>query len=133
MPVGVLPHYRPCLLAWCLTIVHGLLVSCHCNSHFSSRVQMQEGWLQVWCYFYRGAITSDMSADPVPLSDMPACTMQLCQTCMMGLFIQIRVFVKCFSFSQGICSVTNPSDMPTDKVPLPQVCNTCQLPSWTPS
>ena len=38
---------------------------------------MEEGWLQVWCYLYRGAIISDMSDDPVPLSDMPACTMQL--------------------------------------------------------
>ena len=38
---------------------------------------MEEGWLQVWCYLYRGAIISDMSDDPVPLSDMPACTIQL--------------------------------------------------------
>ena len=34
------------------------------------------GWLQVWCYSYRGAITSDMFDDPVPISDMPACTVQ---------------------------------------------------------
>ena len=38
---------------------------------------MEEGWLQVWCYLYRGAIISDVSDDPVPLSDMPACIMQL--------------------------------------------------------
>ena len=37
---------------------------------------MEEGWLQVWCYLDRGAIISDVSDDPVPLSDMPACTMQ---------------------------------------------------------
>ena len=38
---------------------------------------MEEGWLQVWCYLYRGAIISDMSDNPVPLSDLPSCTMQL--------------------------------------------------------
>ena len=38
---------------------------------------MEKGWLQVWCYLYRGAIISDMSDDLVSLSDMPACTMQL--------------------------------------------------------
>ena len=38
---------------------------------------MEEGWLQVWCYLYRGAIILDMSDNPVPLSDMPSCTMQL--------------------------------------------------------
>ena len=70
MPVSVVPHSRPCLLAWYLTIGH-------CNQHFTSQVQMEEGRLQVWCYLYRGTITSDMSADLVPLSDMPSCTMQL--------------------------------------------------------
>ena len=29
---------------------------------------MEEGVLQVWCYSYRGDITSDMFADPVPHS-----------------------------------------------------------------
>ena len=38
-------------------------------------------------------LLSDMSADPLPLSDMPACTVQLYQICMLGLFIQIHVFV----------------------------------------
>ena len=66
MSVGVVPHYVPYLL-----------VNCHCNQHFTSRVQTEEGWLQVWCYLYRGAIISDMSDNPVPLSDMPSCTMQL--------------------------------------------------------
>ena len=66
MPVGVVPHYMPCLL----TI-------CHCNQHFTSRVQTEEGWLQVWCYVYRDVIISDKSDNPVPLSDMPSCTMQL--------------------------------------------------------
>ena len=75
MPVGVVPHYRPCLL-----------VNSHCNWHFASRMQMEEG-----C----SAIISDMSADTVPLSDMPVCTVKLDQICMLGSFIQIREFVKC--------------------------------------
>ena len=70
MAVSVIPHSRPCLLAWYLTIGHS-------NQHFTSQVQMEEGRLQVWCYLYRGTITSDMSVDLVPLSDMPSCTMQL--------------------------------------------------------
>ena len=94
---------------------------------------MEEGWLQVWCYSYRGVITSDISADPVPLSDMPACTVQLYQTCMLGSFIQIHVFVKCCSVRQGIWYVTNPPDMPTGKVRLPWAFKTYQLPAWTPS
>ena len=79
---------------------------------------MEEGWLQVWCYLYRGAITSDMPADLVSLLDMSACTVQLYQTCMLGSFIQIRVFIKCCSIMQEIWYVTNPPDMPTGKVQL---------------
>ena len=75
-----------------------------------------------------------MSADPVPLSYMPACTVQLYQTCMLGSFIQVHVFVKCFSIRQEIWyHVKNPPDMPTGKVRLPRVCKTYQLPVWTPS
>ena len=48
----------------------------------------------------QGDITSDMSADPEPLSDMPACTVQLYQTCMLGSFIQIHMFIKYFSIRQ---------------------------------
>ena len=49
---------------------------------------MEEGLLQVLRYSYKGAITSDMSADPVPLSDMPTCRLQLYQICMLGSFIR---------------------------------------------
>ena len=139
MPSGVVLHYQQCLLMWFLTIDHAcqyrqcLLVNCHCNQHFTSRVQMEEGWLQVWCYSYRGAITSDMSADPVPFSDMHACSMQLYRICMLGSIIQIHMFVKFHPIRQVIWFATNPSDMPTGRVQLPQVCKTCRLPSWTPS
>ena len=61
----------------------------------------------------QGDITSDMFADPVPLSDMPACTVQLYQTYMLGSCIQIHVFVKCFSIRREIWYVTNPPDMST--------------------
>ena len=38
---------------------------------------------------------------------------------------------KC-SIRQRILSVTYPPDMPKGRVPLPRVCITCRLPSWTP-
>ena len=81
MPNCVLLHYRSCLLVWYLIINHAcwcgsllytmpvggvphyrlcLLVNCHCNQYFTGRVQMEEGWLQVWCYLYRGVIISVM-------------------------------------------------------------------------
>ena len=93
MPVGVVSHYRSCLLVWCLTVGHAfwcgaslqavtdcvvlhyrpcLLVRWHINQHFTIRVQVEEGWLQFCCYSYRCAITPDIAANPVTLSDMPA-------------------------------------------------------------
>ena len=78
MSVGVVPH-----AGW-LGTSKKIMPACPLppsNRYFTGRVQMGEGWLQVGCYLYRGAITSDMSADPVALSHMPACTVQLCQTC----------------------------------------------------
>ena len=87
---------------------------------------MEEGLLQVWCYLHKGAIISGMYDDLVPLSDMPACTIQLYQTCMLGSLIHLRMLVKCCSIKQGIGSdsniyagempVTNPSDMPTGRM-----------------
>ena len=153
MPIGVLPHYRSCLLVWCLIINHVcwyassltmpvgvvphympcLLVNCQCNHHFTSRVQMEEGWLQVWCYQYKGCIISDLSDVTMPLSDLPACTMQLYQTCMLGSHKHLRMFLKCCSTKRGIWSVTNPSGMHTGRMPLSQGCKTCWVSFWTPS
>ena len=59
--------------------------------------------------------------------------LQLYQTCMLGSWIHLRMFVKCYSIKQGIWSVTNPSDMPTGRMPLPQGCKICWVPSWMPS
>ena len=54
MPSRVVSHYQHCLLVWFLTIDHAclrgthyrlcLLVNRHCNLHFTSPVQMEEGW-----------------------------------------------------------------------------------------
>ena len=74
-----------------------------------------------------------MSADPVPLSDMPACTVQLYQTCMLGSFIQIHVFAKRFPIRQENWYVTNLPDIPTGEVRLQRVCKTFLLLAWTPS
>ena len=88
---GVVPYNRPCLY---LTIGHTCWSVLHFNRHFDQLSADEEWWLQVWCYSYRGAITSDMFGDPVLNSDMPACRVQLYQTYMLGSFIQIHVFVS---------------------------------------
>ena len=72
---------------------------------------MEERLLQVWCYLYRGAITSDMSADAVPLSRMPACTVQLYQTCMVSVHLFRYVY---FSAS--------PSDKTSGLLQIHQTC-----------
>ena len=69
-----------------------------------------------------GVPLQQTSADPVSLSDMPVHTVQLYQTCMLGSFIWLHVFVKCCSIRLVIWPVTNPSDMLTVRVPLPRVC-----------
>ena len=69
----------------------------HCNSYFTGRVQMGEGWLQVWCYLYRGAITSDMHA---------------------GFIYSDTCICSASPSGKVIWSVKNPSDMPTGKVSL---------------
>ena len=45
--------------------------------------------LLVKCIWKKAGYKSGaMSADPVPPSDMPACTVQLCQICRLGSFIR---------------------------------------------
>ena len=132
MPVCVDPHYRPRLFVWYLTIGHIcwsnatviviLLVKCRmkkysCKSSATcTEVPLYQTCLLIWCHL-----------------DMPACTVQLYQTCMLCSFIHIRMFVKCCSSSQGIWSVTNSSDLPLGRRPLPRVRKTYRPPSWTPS
>ena len=140
----VLPHYRSCLLVWCLIISDAcwcgsslwtmsvdvvshyrpcLLVNRHCNHHFTSLVQMKKGW------FKSGATCTEVPLYQTCL--LIQCNSQICllvqcnsiRICILGLFIQIR----------KASSTLNPSDMPTCRVRLPRVCKTCQLPFWMPS
>ena len=117
MSSGVVPHYRPCLLAWYLTIGHA----------YWTVFPLQP---TIWLVEYRGKRDGNKSG--ATLTDMPVCTVQLYQTCMLGSFIQIHVLAKCFSIRQEIWYVANPPDTPTGKVQLPRVCKTYQLPAWTP-
>ena len=99
MSVDVVPKYRPA----------GPLPQC--NPYLTCRVQIGERWFQVWCYLYRGAITSDMSADPVPLSHMPACTVQLYQTSI--------VFIHSFRYLYFSAS---PSEKASGLLQIHQAC-----------
>ena len=122
MPSGVLPDYRSRLLVWSqlinrarwcgasLEAVHVCLYSATATDTFTSWVQI-EGWLQIWCYLYRGVITA-----------MPACTVQLYQTCIPCSYIQIGVFV-----------MLQIHQLPTGRVPLARICKICWLRSWTQS
>ena len=86
LPVVVVPHYRSCLLAWYLTIGH----ACWSIATATEILLVESKWKKdgVWWDLYSGAIISDMSADTVPLSDLPACAVQLNQTCMLGSLIR---------------------------------------------
>ena len=109
MPVGAVPHYRVCLQIWCLTIAMTFGVvpyyqqcrlvwfltighACWSIATATNILQVECSWKKDGYKFgatcwYRGVIISDMSADPVPLSDIPTCTVQLYQqilTCMLG-------------------------------------------------
>ena len=59
IPAYMVSHYKPCLLVWCLTIGHVCWSVATATDILTSWVQI-EGWLQIWCYLYRGVITSDM-------------------------------------------------------------------------
>ena len=116
MPAGVVPYYKPCLLVLGYCSLHLILVKCKWKKNgYKSGPTLT------------GVPLHQTSADPVSLSDMPACTVKLCQTCMLGSFLQLHMFVKCCSIWQGIWSVTVPSDMHTGRVPLPHVCKMCRL------
>ena len=110
MPIGMVSHYKPCPL-----------VRCHCNWYFTCSVQMEEGWLQVWCYLY-------ISADPIPRSQV--CLLVQCISIIHACWVHLLryvCFVKCFSIRQDMGSVTNRSDMPTGKVPVPRVYKTFRI------
>ena len=64
-PSGVAPHHQPWPLVWCLTISHVWWSVATATNIFTSWVQIG-GLLQIWCYLYRGVITSDMFAELGP-------------------------------------------------------------------
>ena len=118
MPIGVVPLNKS-----------GILVNCH-------RINI----LLVECRWKKGGCKSGATCTEVPLYQtclMIQCHtqigLQLYQTCLLGSWIHLHMFVKCCSINQGIWSVTNPSDMPTGRMPLAQGCKTCRVPSWMPS
>ena len=127
MPVGVVPHYRSCLLVWCLTVGHvfwcgasllamPVCVVPHKRPCLLILFAFQLTFWLIECRRKRDGYKSGASlievsfnqtcllilADPVPLSDLPACTVQLYQTCMPDSFIQKHVFVKCSYIRQEI-------------------------------
>ena len=127
MHVSVVPHYRPCLLAWYLTICY----ACRSIGTATDILLVKRRWK-------KDGYESDATCTEVSLYQ--ACQLIRChfQICLLvqcnsvihaSSFIQIRMFVKCCSIRHGIWSVTNPSDMPTGRVPLPWFCKTCLLPS----
>ena len=63
--LGVVPHHQPWPLVWCLTIGHVWWPVATATNISTSWVQIG-GWLQIWCYLYRGVITSDMFAELGP-------------------------------------------------------------------
>ena len=156
MPVDVVPHFRPCLLVWCLTVGHVFWCGAslkampvgvvpHYRPCLLVRFALQPAFLLVECRGNRDGYKSGATLTEMPLHQtcllilwhsniclLVQCNYIVYQTCMLGSFIQIHVFVKCFSLRQEIWYVTNPPDIPTGKVPLPRVCKTYQLPAWTP-
>ena len=101
LPVSVVPHLRPCLLAWYLNIGH----ACWSIATATDILLVKCRWKKdgVWCYLYTGAFISDMSADRVTLSDLPACTVQFYQTCMLGAFIHIVCKVLLYQVKHLFC------------------------------
>ena len=139
MPSGVVPHYQLCLLVWCLTLGHSfwcgatsstmsvgvvphyrscLLALYLIIDHDCRPIATEAYILLAECRWKKDGNKSGATEVPLLLSDMPASTVQHYQTCMLGSFIQIHVFVKCCTIRQDIWSVTNPSYIPIGRVPF---------------
>ena len=130
MPSGVVPHYQLWLLVCCLIIDHACWAIATTNNILLAECRWKKDGNKSGATITEVPLHQTCVLIRLPLPHMPASTVHVYQTCS---FIQIRVFVKCCSIRQDIWSVTNPSDMPTGRVPLPQVSKTCWLPSCTPS
>ena len=87
IPLGGVPHYRQCLLAWYLTIGKA-----RWSVATVTDILFVEGrWKKD---DYKSGATCTCQLIQGTLSDMPACTVQPYQTCMLGSFIKICVFCK---------------------------------------
>ena len=87
MPIRVVPHYRPCLLEWYLSISH----ACWCDAILQAMPSgprlLQPIFILDECRWKKDGYQSganltgvrlhQTSADHVSLSDMSACTVQL--------------------------------------------------------
>ena len=93
LPSGVMPHYQQCLLAWYLNIGYACWSVATVQPIFYWSSADGRRMVTSLVVPVQRCLTSDMSADPVSLSHMPACTVQLYQTCMQCSFIHIPVFV----------------------------------------
>ena len=84
LPGGVVPHYRPCLLALYLTISH----ACWSIATATDILLVECRWKKdgVWCNLYSGAIISDKSANMVPFSDMLVQCNSIRHACWVHLF-----------------------------------------------
>ena len=70
-----------------------------------------------------GAIISDMSGNPVSLSDMPSCTMQLLADIHAGFMNSSTHVCKVLLYQARFWSVTSPClDMPRGRMPLARGC-----------
>ena len=49
MPSGVVPHYRPCLLMWCLLIGHAFRCSVSLSAMHAGDLPQYRPCLLVWC------------------------------------------------------------------------------------
>ena len=127
MPVGVVSHYRPCLLALDLTIYHAfwsiatviniLLVECRRKKGgYKSGATCTETCLIIRCH-----------------SDMPSCTMQLLSGMCAGFMNSSTHVCKVLLYQARYLFCYKSSDMPTGRMPLAQGCKTCPVPSWMPS
>ena len=125
MPVGVVPHYRPCLLARYLTIGHAFW-------SFVTAINI----LLMKCWWKKRGYKSGATCTEVPLYQ--TCPMARChsQVCLLvqcnyirhACWVHLHMFVKCCSIKQCIWS-----DKPTGRVPLTKGCQTYREPSSTPS
>ena len=148
-----MPHCRPCLLVWCFSVGHAFCVMPLYRpwrlawyliiGHACWSIATATDILLVECRWKKHGYNSVATLIEVPLHQTWLLFLSHSQICLFvqstlsdrhAGFIYLDTCVcKVIPIRQDIWSVTNPQDMPTGKIPLPQVCKTCKLPFWRPS